>query len=255
MQIHRQRADFIFWLLLLLMLSGFFLAAVYQSKALTEQLDQNGLELAAYIEATETDCTTLQQEIQQIQEEIGAIRSQEAEGQTLLQSLTTTLDALRITAGLTSLTGPGLIITLEDNITGATQAQETSPTTYNPASYIVHDKDLLYLIRALAPKAEALSLNGLRITDSTTVRCVGSVILVDATRLAPPYVIQAIGDPESLQTALTNSDRYRSLLRTYIPIQIQRSDQLVIPAYSGSYAIKHSVLVSQEEESTNATKD
>ena len=251
MQIHRQRTDLFFWLLLLLMLGGFFLAASYQRKAFAEQADQNGIELAAYIEATEAECTALQQEIQQIQEGIATIRNQEAEGQTLLQSLTSTLDALRVNAGLTSLTGPGLVVTLEDNTAGAAQAQETSPSTYNPASYIVHDKDLLYLIRALAPKAEALSLNGLRVRDSTTIRCVGSVILVDATRLAPPYVIQAIGDPESLQTALTGSDRYRSLLRTYIPIQTQWADQLVIPAYNGSYAMKHSTLSGQEESQDN----
>ena len=43
--------------------------------------------------------------------------------------------------------------------------------------------------------AEAVSLNGERVVATTSIYCVGSTILVNDTRLSPPYEFLAIGDP------------------------------------------------------------
>lgn len=92
-------------------------------------------------------------------------------------------------------------ITLDDNTVGAEFAQKNNPTTYVASNYIVHDKDLLYLIRSLASATEACSVNDVRITDSSSIRCAGTIILINSTRLAPPYEIKIIGDPDELEAA------------------------------------------------------
>lgn len=231
----QHRTDLLFRILLLLILLSLVLAAIL----LRREARQEGTELELYIQETEAGSAALQEEITRLRQRISTLQEQETAGETMLQELSADLSALQISSGRTALQGPGLLIRLEDNNEGAEQCQKTKPSSYNPASYIVHDKDLLYLVRAMAPEAEAISINGLRLGDSSSIRCLGSVILVDSTRLAPPYEIKAIGDPERLRSALQSSDRYRSLLRTYIPVEVQEKELLEVPARSGAYALSY----------------
>ena len=50
--------------------------------------------------------------------------------------------------------------------------------------------------------AEAISINGHRLTTLTAIRSAGRAITVDYRSLTPPYVIDAIGDPETLPARL-----------------------------------------------------
>ncbi|MDO4731980.1 MAG: DUF881 domain-containing protein [Bacillota bacterium] len=235
----QKKTDLTFWVVLLLLLLGLFLYGRHLLEERRSEGQKSVEELAHYIEKAEKEGEALHQEILRLQEELLASHKEESEGKGLISTLTAALETLQLAAGLSAVQGPGLIITLQDNKEGAEQAQASKPASYNPASYIVHDKDLLYLIRALAPAAEALSLNELRITDCTAIRCLGSVILVNSSRLTPPYEIKAIGEPSALQAALNNSDRYRALLRTHIPIEIRAEEKIEIAAYSGSCDFSH----------------
>ena len=55
--------------------------------------------------------------------------------------------------------------------------------------------------------AEAISINGQRIVARTEIRCVGPVITVNGTRIAPPIKIQAIDDPNVLRACSKNAWR------------------------------------------------
>ena len=55
--------------------------------------------------------------------------------------------------------------------------------------------------------AEAMTVQGVRVTSRTVIRCIGNVILVDGTSYSPPYVIQAIGDPATLRATVTANPR------------------------------------------------
>ena len=72
------------------------------------------------------------------------------------------------------------------------------PVTIIPVSYTHLDvykrQDLLYIINDLKRGgAEAISINEQRIISTSEIRCVGNTILVNTTRLAPPYHIKVIG--------------------------------------------------------------
>ena len=76
-------------------------------------------------------------------------------------------------------------------------------STDDPNRYIIHYENLLYLVNDLRNAgAEGISINGQRIVVSSEIRCVGNVILVNTTRLAPPFEISAIGDPKALELSL-----------------------------------------------------
>ena len=75
--------------------------------------------------------------------------------------------------------------------------------------------------------AEAMTVQGVRITNRTVIRCIGNVILVDGTSYSPPYVIQAIGDPDTLRATVTANPRIGELsgLRDKVRPRVGHADQ------------------------------
>lgn len=98
--------------------------------------------------------------------------------------------------------GPGVQITLSDAPPGRIPAGAT------PNDLVIHQQDIEDTMNALwAGGAEAMTVQGVRITNRTVIRCIGNVILVDGTSYSPPYVIQAIGDPDTLRATVTANPR------------------------------------------------
>ena len=98
-----------------------------------------------------------------------------------------------MTAGLTSGTGQGLVITLDDSNLPRQPGED-------PNLFLIHDEDLLKVINELfAAGAEDVSVNEQRNITNTEIRCVGPTIIINSVKLAPPFVIQAIGNPDILR--------------------------------------------------------
>jgi uncharacterized protein YlxW (UPF0749 family) len=87
-----------------------------------------------------------------------------------------------------------------------------------------------------AAGAEAIAVNGQRLTALTAIRSAGSAILVDLAPLTGPYVIEAVGDPGPMQTAFarTSAGQHLSTLRnTYdIESRIAAAERLELPGSS-----------------------
>lgn len=96
---------------------------------------------------------------------------------------------LETVAGTQAVEGPGVEVTLDN-------AKDTS----NPATAslgVIYDRDIQAVVDALfASGAEAIAVNGERLTTRTAIREAGDAILVDYRPLAPPYHIDAIGGPD-----------------------------------------------------------
>jgi uncharacterized protein YlxW (UPF0749 family) len=116
-------------------------------------------------------------------------------------------------SGAIAVTGPGITVTLSD----ASDAVAADGTV--DADKRVQDSDLQLVVNALwGSGAEAMSINGQRLTSTTAIRSAGSAILVDFVGLASPYHIDVIGDPDSLQakfTASAASDQLQVLQESY----------------------------------------
>ena len=97
------------------------------------------------------------------------------------------LAELEALTGATSVTGPGIVVVVDD-AQGATNAQG-----------LVLDTDLSRLINGLwEAGAEAVAVNGRRVTTLTPIRSAGAAITVDFVSLSPPYRVEAIGDPDTM---------------------------------------------------------
>jgi uncharacterized protein YlxW (UPF0749 family) len=204
------------------------------------RVDPRNEELIRAISSLEEDIAGLEEERRLIESQIEAIHDERAVGESYLGQLRQVLEDTRQNAALTEMQGPGLVITIDDNKEGADKAKASSPETFLPEHYIVHDKDLLYIMRALAPYAEAIAINNVRLSDNSHIRCAGTVILVNYSILAPPYEIRVLGDPEILLLALQASSRYQSLINKMMPLKTVVAEDFTLPGYSGTYAPTYS---------------
>lgn len=135
-------------------------------------------------------------------------------------------------AGLTELSGPGVIITLNDS----NQHMPSNTPSFLKAADIVHDSDINNVVSELkAAGAEAISVNGKRLGILSTARCAGPTIYLNEDMIVPPFVIQAIGAPDVLEPALKIEGGIYDQLSQLNPnmIKIQRVNKVVIPAYKG----------------------
>ncbi len=114
------------------------------------------------------------------EEEIAALQKKQADTSTQAQ-----LDAQGGVSGGIAVTGPGMVVVVDD-------AEGTNGAR-------VTDEDLRQLVNgAWQAGAEAITINGHRLTVRTAIRSAGSAITVDYRSLLRPYRIEAIGDPRTL---------------------------------------------------------
>ena len=148
-------------------------------------------------------------------------------------------------AGLTPLTGPGVIVRLDDSSVKA-------KTGENPNLYLIHDDDLLKVINELrAAGAEAISVNGQRLIGTSEIRCAGPTLSVNNVRSAPPFEVRAIGDVDSLEQALKMRGGVAETLKVWgIQLEIQQAADVYIPPYKGNLHYTYA----QETEEQEAVK-
>lgn len=141
--------------------------------------------------------------------------------------------------GLGEVTGPGVKLVLED-AAGTGGGGNVDPRAGQGFSNSgrLRDRDLQLVVNGLwGSGAEAVSINGQRLTALSAIRAAGEAVLVDNRPLVPPYNIQAIGDGPKLLTAFEKdmAGQYLRLLEEKYGIKSTLSTQksLTLPAAVG----------------------
>jgi uncharacterized protein YlxW (UPF0749 family) len=162
--------------------------------------------------------------------EVTAIREGALSADAAGRALTAQLTALGLASGTTPVRGPGIVVTVQDAPAGT--SQQTDPLRPGTAPEgRVQDRDLQDVVNGLwAASAEAVAVNGQRLTALTAIRSAGDAILVDLRPLTPPYVVAAVGDPEKLELAFVDGPSGRRL-QTFsslygITFEVRREQEL-----------------------------
>ncbi|MFF4926716.1 DUF881 domain-containing protein [Kitasatospora sp. NPDC001261] len=141
--------------------------------------------------------------------------------------------------GLGQVTGPGVKLVLED-AAGTGSGGNVDPRAGQGFSNSgrLRDRDLQLVVNGLwGSGAEAIAINGQRLTALSAIRAAGEAVLVDNRPLVPPYNIQAIGDGSKLLTAFEKdmAGQYLRLLQEQYGIKSTLSVQknLTLPAAVG----------------------
>lgn len=142
--------------------------------------------------------------------------------------LNESLQQAKVAAALTEVSGPGIVITLNDS-------RRSDDLFLTEA--IIHDEDLLKTVNELwNAGAEAVSVGNFRVGPRTNFRCVGTTILVDGVKIAPPVVIRAIGDPQVLFSAMNMPGGVLDIIREVDPamVKIEAVERHQLPAFTAS---------------------
>lgn len=154
--------------------------------------------------ALRKEVATLDEQLRKQQDERGAPRVSE---------LMSDLQKFRIVNGSTQATGPGVELTIVADL---------------------RPEDLQDLINELRNAgAEALALNGQRITVRSAVASDRAAITLSGQRLTQPYVFAAVGTPDTLERALTRKGGLVSYLQNTYPegkIEVLKQRQVALPA-------------------------
>lgn len=116
-------------------------------------------------------------------------------------------ETVGILAGAVAVHGPGVKLVVDDAKEASTggdgNPRETSGFSDTGR---VRDRDMQRVVNGLwASGAEAVSINGQRLTALSAIRAAGQAILVDNKPLVPPYTVLAVGDGKKLSTGFQNS--------------------------------------------------
>jgi uncharacterized protein YlxW (UPF0749 family) len=190
------------------------------------------------------------EEIKTLREEKKKLEDIIAKGNDGKEALNSALQDARAYAGLTEVTGPGVIVTLQDS-------KKQPMIGMGPENYLIHDQDINNVINELrSAGAEAIAVGSQRVVNSTAVRCVGPVAMVNDVKEGAPFQIRAIGDPETLSSALSISNGVLDNIRRYDPqmATVAKSPSLRLPAFSGNTQRKWATPVKSAKESSSKGK-
>ncbi|MFG3144557.1 DUF881 domain-containing protein [Streptomyces sp. M41(2017)] len=117
-------------------------------------------------------------------------------------------DLVSILSGATDVHGPGVKLVVNDAKEASTGGDGTNPRETSGFSDTgrVRDRDMQRVVNGLWESgAEAVSVNGQRLTALSAIRAAGDAILVDNKPLVPPYTVLAVGDGQRLSTRFQDS--------------------------------------------------
>lgn len=214
---------------LVCMVLGFMLAVQFRSAQDIKSLPAN-----QRIEDLTLRVKQLSSENQQLKEKLSALASSD-DGHSA-----SIYDGLMLASGQTAVKGPGVIVTLDDS--------KKMVKNDDPNLYLIHDEDMLKVINELrAAGAEAISINGQRLTGNSEIRCAGPTISVNNVRSAPPFEIRAIGSSRDLLAAINMRGGVADTLKVWgITVNAQESKEILIPAYKAANPFKYAEAANEE---------
>ncbi len=139
------------------------------------------------------------------------------------RALISRLDRLGLAAARVPVTGEGIKVVVDD-APGATSDKQT-----------VLDQDLQRLVNGLwGVGAEAISINGHRLTNLSAIREAGSAITVNFKSLNRPYTVSAIGNKDQMGAKLLDTDGGRTWLTLRasfgLRFDVNSEDSMTLPA-------------------------
>ncbi|MEA2608024.1 MAG: hypothetical protein QOJ75_267 [Chloroflexota bacterium] len=235
----RSRPSWQFTLGLALLALGFLIAA--QLAAETPRVRYTTQERTPLLETTgelQTQQDDLKARILQLRDQIQGVEGQGAGSADVVRQLNADLQQARVAAGLIPLTGSGIVLQLEDS-------QEPVPPGGSQADYLVGSRDIRTVVEELwMAGAEAIAINGERVTPTTAIIDIGASLLVNSAYQAPPYQVTALGAPDLYQR-LSASPGFIDFVRARaqgfgIRLSFAEPAAVDMPAFVGTVTLRYS---------------
>ncbi|MCG8970029.1 MULTISPECIES: DUF881 domain-containing protein [Streptomyces] len=145
-------------------------------------------------------------------------------------------DLVSVLAGAVEVHGPGVKLVVNDakEVGTGSDGRPRGTSGFSDTGR-VRDRDMQRVVNGLWESgAEAISVNGQRLTALSAIRAAGDAILVDNRPLVPPYTVLAVGDGKQLSSGFQDSADglyLHALQESYgIRTALSTEDELRLPA-------------------------
>ncbi len=211
------------------LLAGIGFATAARDSRGTELRSPNTGNLAGLVRSAEADVRAQDKTLAALQAQVSAATDLAGRGNAAVADAQAKLAPLKAPGGLTAVTGPGIVVVLND-------APAQVPGV-DPNQLVVHQSDLQGVVNALwAGGAEAMSIAGQRVIATSAVRCVGNTLLLNGDVYSPPFRVVAIGPYAQMQHELDASPAvqlFKQAAQFYgLGYTVEPQTQLDLPAYT-----------------------
>jgi uncharacterized protein YlxW (UPF0749 family) len=160
----------------------------------------------------------------------GAVAAAQSEG-----------DAGALSAALVPLTGPGVVITLDD---APARPDGSLPVNARPDDLVIHQSDVQAVVNAVwAAAADGVAIMDQRLIATSAVRCVGNTLLLQGRTYSPPFEITAIADAGAVRAQLAVSPQVAVLQQAVevfgLTFTVRERSAVTVPAYDGSLDLEY----------------
>jgi uncharacterized protein YlxW (UPF0749 family) len=174
----------------LLVFGGLVTVAAIQTSRNAPAVDASRTSLVEQIDLRRTSVEQLQRQAARLTTSETNLRTRLSNSEASVGLAQSKLQRLQVRTGYGEVHGPGVQATVSD------------PPNADP-DHLVRDSDLALLADGFwGAGAEAISVNGQRLTVLSSFRNVGFGILLNTQPITPPYVFSVIGNPQTLQADL-----------------------------------------------------
>lgn len=183
------------------------------------------------VQELRSEITSLNAEVEKLTEGVQSNRE--------LEGLQDQIETLEMAAGVAAVEGPGVTVILDD---APGEIVSVAGELVNEA--IVHQQDIQAVANALwAGGAEAMTIQGQRVVSTTGIKCIGNTVRLQDVPYSPPYVISAVGNPETLLSSIDSNPYISTYLDAVDDWQLGwevRTEALVeAPSYTGPLEMRH----------------
>ncbi|MDR7870079.1 MAG: DUF881 domain-containing protein [Tissierellaceae bacterium] len=186
---------------------------------------QRSQQLATELKKVQSDRDNLTNRVNELETKIEQYEKSEVDKNVLAENLYKDAMKYRMLAGYVDLEGEGIIIEIND---------PPVDLQYGDGYTIVDELDLiLQLISILnSADAEAISINDQRYTSFTEIVRAGNHIEINGVSNSSPIVIKAIGNPNTLESAVSIKHGIVWVFRNldYV-VHVRQDNNILIPRY------------------------
>jgi uncharacterized protein YlxW (UPF0749 family) len=180
-------------------------------------------DLTRILASLTTEADSLRDEVSSLKLQLLQLETSSAQDQASVNAADDELRALQVLAGTVAVTGPGLIVTVDD-----------------PRGAVGYDT-LIDIVQELRDAgAEAIGINGVRVGATSAFANRRGGASLDGAALSPPYKVSAIGPATTLEGGLKIPGGATDVLESLpgVQVEVERTAKVDLPALARAPAFR-----------------
>jgi uncharacterized protein YlxW (UPF0749 family) len=192
---------------------------------------QRGQQLASQLNKLNEKEEALKNELSTLEDKLSKYKTSESSSDVALRGINEDIKKYEKLSGYTDVNGQGIYM----KIIGVGQDPNANMLIYN------YELLLSVINKLNAAQADAISINEQRIVANTAIELSGEKLLINNTPISPPFVVKAIGNADTLESALKLKYGVIWEIENYYNAQvnIEKKENIKIPRYSKEIKYKY----------------